>query len=511
MQKRGLPQNLSIYSVEQIRKWDTFTIENEPISSLDLMERASQAFVNEFCKRFSNRHFIYIFCGLGNNGGDGLAIARMLHLRGYAVEVFIVRFAEKYSEDFAHNYHRLGELLKIHEIRNSNQIPKIPEESILIDAIFGSGLSRPVQGIAKKVIAKVNEFRTKKNIQIISVDIASGLFADKLSENETIIQPDWTITFQSPKLSFLLPQNAPFVGAWEAIPIGLDEAFLTQETTTFQFVTESWIKSKLKKRSKFSHKGTFGRGLLIVGSYGKMGAAILATKATLKAGIGLLTVQVPSCGYEILQTVVPEAMVITDGHPQFISKIEGTNTFDTVAIGCGLGKEMLTTQAMQAFLKTHFQPMILDADALNILSENPDLLKNIPQNSILTPHPREFERLAGKAKNDFHRLELLKNFAQKHQVFVVLKGAHTATATPDGMIYFNSTGNPGMATGGSGDVLTGILLALLAQGYSPLETALLGVFLHGKAGDLALKQESQESLLPSDLIQNLGRALKDLK
>lgn len=509
MQKSGLPQNLNIYSAEQIRKWDAFTIKNEPITSLDLMERASQSFVNVFCKKFSNKNPVFIFCGLGNNGGDGLAIARLLHLRGYFVEVFIVRFAEKYSEDFAHNHQRLGELLSIHEIRNSNQIPKIPLKSIVIDAIFGSGLSRSIQGIAKKVILKLNELCTDKELQLISVDIASGLFADKSSEDQTIIRPDWTISFQSPKLAFLLPQNEQFVGNWEAIPIGLDERFKEQEHPSYQLITESWIKSKLKKRSKFSHKGTFGRGLLIAGSYGKVGAAVLALKGALKSGIGLLTIQAPKCAYEILQTTVSEAMVISDGHPEFISKIEDSSIFDAVAIGCGLGKEMLTVQALKNFLKNHFQPMVLDADALNILAENPEFLNDVPHNSILTPHPKEFERLVGKAKNDFERLDLLKEFTQKHRVFVVLKGTYTAIASPEGMIYFNATGNPGMATGGSGDVLTGILLALLTQGYSSLETTLLGVFFHGKAGDLALEQESQESLLPSDLIQSLGMAFKN--
>jgi ADP-dependent NAD(P)H-hydrate dehydratase / NAD(P)H-hydrate epimerase len=498
---------MKILQVPQIQALDAYTIENEPISSINLMERASQAFTNTFINRFSKAHSIYIFCGLGNNGGDGLAIARLLLAQGYQPKVYVVYYAEKTTADFAENFEKLRQLTDIQAIRELNDFPEILENSIIIDALFGSGLSRSLTGLCAEIVQKINQTQAIR----VAVDIASGLFADKTSIGEAIIRADYTIAFQLPKLAFLLPQNAQYVGEWQTVAIGLSEKFINESNTNHYYLDNQLVKSILKPRAKFSHKGTFGHSLLIAGSYGKMGAAVLAAQACLRAGTGLLTTHIPRCGYEIMQTAVPEAMISIEKSWNWLQYLPDIQPFTAIGVGCGLDKYPATIHLLEKLLKTATQPLVLDADALNIMGENRQLLKFLPKNSILTPHPKEFARLSHSVEDNFERLEILRNFAQVYQVYVVLKGAHSALATPEGNIYFNSTGNPGMASGGSGDVLTGIITALLSQGYKPLEASMLGIYLHGLAGDLALKDESPESLIASDLVKNLGKAFKEVE
>jgi NAD(P)H-hydrate epimerase len=364
-------------------------------------------------------------------------------------------------------------------------------------------LSRKPEGFLKEVI----EYLNCTGLRIISVDIASGLYADIHTEHTTVVNANYTVAFQIPKLAFLLPENFYRVGEWNLVDIGLSPHFISEETTNKFYINENFVKSIYKKREKFSHKGTFGRALLIAGSFGKMGAAVLAANGCLRTGVGLLTVQVPKCGIEILQTSLPEPMVICGKSKKNIDFIEWKSLqSDAIGIGPGIGKSSKTLKYFQNILQEYKNPMVIDADAINILSENSELLNILPANSILTPHVIEFERLVGKAKNDFDRTEQLVSFAKDRKVFIILKGNHTAIATPQGELYFNSTGNPGMATGGSGDVLTGILTSLLAQKYSPLEVSILGVYIHGLAGDLAVKELGQESLIASDLVSYLGKA-----
>jgi ADP-dependent NAD(P)H-hydrate dehydratase / NAD(P)H-hydrate epimerase len=498
---------MKILAVKQIQALDAYTIENEPISSINLMERASQAFVDSLRLRFSKTYPVYVFCGLGNNGGDGLAIARLLLAQGYTPKVFVVYHSEKSSADFAENFDKLRQLTDIQAIREANDFPEIAPNAILIDALFGSGLSRPLVGLSAEIVHKINQAQATR----VAVDIASGLFADKASIGEAIVRADYTISFQLPKLAFMLPQNASYVGEWQVVAIGLSEKYLYECFTNYYYLDNQLVKSIIKPRSKFSHKGTFGHSLLIAGSYGKMGAAVLAARACLRAGTGLLTTHIPRCGYEIMQTAVPEAMISIEKSWNWLQYLPDIQPFTAIGIGCGLDKYPATIQLVEKLLKTATQTLVLDADALNILGENRQLLKILPKNSILTPHPKEFARLTHPVADHFERLEILRNFAQVYQVFVVLKGAHSVLASPEGNIYFNSTGNPGMASGGSGDVLTGIITALLSQGYTPLDASMLGVYLHGLAGDLALANESPESLIASDLIKNLGKAFKEIE
>lgn len=497
-----------ILNVEQIRKLDAYTIENEPIKSIDLMERASMSFVKWFTAHFDSENSVCIFVGLGNNGGDGLAIARLLALAEYKVELFVVRYSENTTEDFRVNYERLPQVVNKKEVYSKDDLTLLDlntadQSRVLIDALLGSGLKKEPEGLLEEVISYIN----RSKFQIVSVDIASGLYADKPTLHNSVVNPDYTVAFQIPKLAFLVPENSKRVGNWNLVDIGLSSEFIQKEKTNQYLINKTFIKTIYKKREKFSHKGNFGRALLIAGSFGKMGAAILAANACLRAGVGLLTLQVPRCGIEILQSTTPEAMVITGKSKKSIEPIDWENLqIDSIGIGPGIGTNSKALACLGNILQETKFPMVIDADALNLLAANKDLLKIVPPNSILTPHLKEFERLFGESGNHFSRLDLLRAMAVDYKLNIILKGAHTAIATPSGDIFFNTTGNPGMATGGSGDVLTGILTSLLAQGYSPLDASLLGVYIHGLAGDIASKETGQESLIASDIISNLGKA-----
>ncbi len=493
---------MKILSVAQIRAWDAHTIAHEPISSLDLMERASNAFVRWFCQRFTHQSSVAIFCGMGNNGGDGLAIARILIQKFYNVRVFVVKHLDQGSTDFEANLQRLQSLIAIQWIDTTEDFPTLSPDTVVIDALLGSGVSRSVEGLMEAVIQHLNA----SEATVVSIDIASGLYADKPNlPTNVIVQPTFTVSFQCPKLAFLQPQCAPYVGEWHLVAIGLRGDYLSQIPDLYFYTQATDIQNIGKHRGKFSHKGSYGHALLIGGSYGKIGAMVLSSKACLRAGVGLLTVQVPKCGYHILQATVPEAMVQTDEHDFINTQAFDLTTYSAVGIGPGLGKDPQTLTMLMGILANVQQPIVLDADALNLMAASSEVMRLLPPNSILTPHPKEFQRLIGKNwRDDFEKMALLRAFAQSHQVIVCLKGAHTAVALPDGTIHFNSTGNPGMATGGSGDVLTGIITGLLAQGFSAKDAAIFGVFQHGVAGDKAAQQHTQSALIASDIINKMG-------
>ena len=499
---------MKILNVDQIRVLDQSTIKSEPIAPLNLMERAALAFVDWYADRFPDTATpVKVFCGLGNNGGDGMAIARLLLERNYPVEVHVVRYAPRESDDCMHNHRRLKLVTeKISYIEFSRDIPTLRHNEVVIDAILGSGLSRPADGIVKSTIEAIN----RAPATVVSVDIASGLYADRSNApDDVIIEPDHTVTFQLPKLALVLPGNGRYVGEWHVVDIRLNKRYIDLAPTPYYFTQPHEARLLLRQRDRYAHKGTFGHALLLAGSYGKIGAAVLAARACLRSGVGLLTVQVPRCGYTILQTAVPEAMCRPDEHEHVLTGGSGGGEelspaeYSAVGIGPGIGKAPETLAMFRALLPTLSKPMVVDADGLNLLAENRDLLKLLPPNSILTPHPKEFERLTQPWDNDYQKLTMLREFAQAHRVVIVLKGAHSAVATPDGEVHFNATGNPGLSTGGTGDVLTGVLTALLAQGYDPVEAAVLGVFAHGLAGDRVAQQRGPIGMVASDVIDAL--------
>jgi NAD(P)H-hydrate epimerase len=502
---------MKIFRGDQIRLIDETTIKEEPVTSIDLMERAAIQVVKWIISRFERSGCIFIFTGPGNNGGDGLAIARLLDNNRYNAKVYNIEFAKKTSDDWNTNLSRLNSetKVKVNYINSSDQFPLISSGDIIIDAILGSGLSRPVEGLVEEIIKCIN----RSPAQVISVDIPSGLFSEDNTQNfsDGIVSADYTLSFQFPKLAFMFPENAGYVGEWELLPIGLSPNAISKTNSVFFLTAKGDVAPLLKKRNKFDHKGTFGHGMLIAGSFGKIGAAVLGASAALRTGLGLITCHVPSCGVEILQTVVPEAMVEPDRNEHHLSELGNPLSFSAVGIGPGIGTDPESQKAVHRLLTKCKRSLVIDADALNTISLNHGWFSLIPEGAILTPHPKEFERLAGKTENCYHRLIRQIQLSVEQKCIIVLKGANTSITTPDGNVFFNSTGNPGMATAGSGDVLTGILLSLLAQGYTPENAAILGVYLHGLAGDLAAEETGYESIIASDIIKNLAGAFKKLR
>jgi NAD(P)H-hydrate epimerase len=500
---------MKILNIENIRKGDAYTIANEPIASIDLMERAAMKCSSWIMDEYAVTSHFSIFAGIGNNGGDTLAIAKILSIKGFEIEVFIVDYSDKHSNDFKINHERLMKTkIPIKTLTKDNFEFQLRQDTKIIEGIFGSGLSRPASGFTAQIINQINHF----NVPIISIDIASGLFADKINDekNPSIIHPSHTLSLAFPKLAFFLPENEIYVGQWHNMDIGILPEFTSEAKETAYLVEKEDVKSILMPRSRFAHKGNYGHGLLIAGSYSKMGAAVLASKSSLRTGIGLLTTHIPSSAINILQTAVPEAMLSIDSDEKFCSEVKNLEKYNNIGIGPGLGIKEQTQLTLKLLLQNTSNPMVIDADALNILSENKTWLAFLPKNSILTPHPKEFERLAGKSYDSIEKLEKQKSLSVKFNIYIILKGSYTSISTPSGKLYFNSTGNPGMATAGSGDVLTGIILSLLSQKYSPEEASILGVFLHGLAGDFAALKKGFEAMIATDIVDNLPDAFIEL-
>lgn len=491
---------MKIFTVENIRLADLYTIQNEPVSSVQLMERASSLCAEWIFSNCKHHTKFAIFCGNGNNGGDGFAIARMLYLKGFDIEVFINKEQLKFSDEALINYKRLKDISGI-SLRDFNETLRynFDEKTVFIDALFGTGLSRKPEGIFKKVIEVLNS----KNNPKISIDIPSGLFTDQINDKiSTIFKADYTLTFQFWKKAFLHPETGSFAGKVIVLDINLAQEFIENTPTADFVIDDEVILNIFKVRQDFAHKGTYGKSIIVGGSYGKIGAVVLATRSALKTGSGLTFVLAPNCGYEILQTSVPEAMFIDGGEKNIRQIKDQENT--VFGIGPGLGTEKETEKALLEFLKNYQSPLILDADALNIISKNKDYLELIPKKSIITPHPKEFERLFGKTENSFERLDLAKTKAKELNIYIVLKDHHTQVITPEGTVFYNITGNSGLAKGGSGDVLTGIITSLLAQKYTEEEATILGVWLHGKAADFAAEKYSKEAMQPTDVIDEIG-------
>lgn len=494
---------MKILSAQQIKKADQFTIENEPISSIDLMERASSKFTEWFISSYPLRRTTHVFCGIGNNGGDGLAIARMLTAEGWDVKIYVVNSEGTQSPDFKISYLKLNQVRDVVSIKSAADLDfAISEDEIIVDAIFGTGLTRKASGIHAEVIEKINASKA----EVVSVDIPSGLFSDQTSEGCAAVKANHVVTFQFPKLAFLLPENGEYVQEFHVKNIGLSQDFIKAENTKNFTIDKTDVDKLFGRRSKHSYKNQYGHALIIAGSYGKMGAAVLASRSCLKSGVGLLTVHVPECGYNIMQSAIPEAMVSTDSSQRFIHGLPDISAYNVVGIGPGLNKDTYTTDVLFQLFKNFEHPVVLDADAINIISENRHLIEMIPENSILTPHPGEFKRLVGEWKDDFERLEIQRSWSEEHKLIIVLKGAYTSVSLPDGNIHFNTTGNPGMATGGSGDVLTGIITGMLAQGLTPANSAIAGVHIHGIAGDLAKVFSNEISMSAGDIIAFLPDA-----
>ncbi|WP_319499537.1 NAD(P)H-hydrate dehydratase [uncultured Draconibacterium sp.] len=497
---------MKLFTTKQIAAIDKFTIKNEPITDIDLMERASLQMSNWIVQQFSTEERLLFFAGPGNNGGDALAMARQLAGLDYQCEVYLLDFGKALKGSPATNYKRLEEQgkVKLTKLRSEADFPEVEDTDVLIDGLFGSGLSRPLEGLPAQLVQHINQLL---NV-VVAVDIPSGLMGENNAENnlDNIIRADYTLTLQFPKISFLFSENEQFVGQWEVLPIGLHPDGISETPSPYSFADAEDVAARLPMRTKFDHKGTFGHALLIAGSYGKMGAAVLASKACLRAGAGLLTTHVPHLGFPVIQTAVPEAMASIDQHDSMFTSFPDLSQYAAIGVGPGLGLKRNSCRALCDLFDQAKVPMVIDADALNILAENKSWLEKLPEGSVLTPHPGEFRRLVGETTDSYDAVQQQIAFAKRYNCVVVLKGAHTSVAAPDGTLCWNSTGNSGMGTAGSGDALTGIILGLLAQGMAPVDAALVGVYLHGLAGDMAAKKRSEFALMAGDIIAKLGKA-----
>jgi len=498
---------IKIFTTKERREIDEHTIKNESISSIELMEKAALQCSKWIINNHKRGTIVHIFCGNGNNAGDGLAIARHLANSEFKIFVYLLFPVSSLSKDAKINYDRLINLqnISLKDFYVKVEFPYIGRDDVIIDAIFGSGLNRPIEGWIAEVIDFINQCNAKR----IAIDIPSGLRGENFAETTAIFKSDITLTFQFPFLSFLMPETAAYVGEWYVFDIGLSKTHIDELSSSFYMVQEKDI--MIKSRKKFAYKNIFGHALIIAGSKGMSGAPILTAKSCMRTGCGLVTIHQPSLFAPLVHLSFPEALVSYDSEPEVISCFPDLDNYSAIAVGPGIGKSVETQRMLKALIEKCKKPMVIDADALNIIALNSDLLSILPENTIITPHYGEFDRLFGKSASSFERLQKQIENAKQNRIIIILKGRYTSIVLPDGKCYFNPTGNAGMATAGSGDVLTGIIASLLALGYAPEQAAIYGVFLHGLAGDIAAERVGQEAMIASDIIKHIGDAINKVK
>jgi ADP-dependent NAD(P)H-hydrate dehydratase / NAD(P)H-hydrate epimerase len=504
---------MKIFTSAQIHELDQYTIAHEPVTSVNLMERAAKALTRFITQKWPVQTPFTVFAGPGNNGGDALAVARLLADEGYNVEVYLFNVHNKLSPDCATNKKRLLDHRRIKhftEVTAHLEPPTLTADTVVVDGLFGSGLNKPLAGGFAAMAKYINQSPAK----VVSIDIPSGLMCEDNTYNihAHIIRADYTLTLQQKKLSMLLADCQQYIGRLHVLDIRLSPEFIAKTPCRYRILEEPEVAALLHPRGDFAHKGTMGHALLFAGSYGMAGAAVLAARACLRSGVGKVTVHTPKRNTDILQISVPEAVLQMDAAETMFTEPVEVADYEAVAMGPGLGRAEETALALIAQIRRTQCPLVLDADALNILASHRAWMQQLPKNLILTPHPAELDRLAGGASvSSFERLERARQLADRLQSYIVLKGHYSALCCPDGHVEFCPVGNSGMATAGSGDVLTGILAALLARGYQPVDAARVGMYLHGLAGDLAARELGKESLVASDIITHLPAAFLRLE
>lgn len=504
---------MKIFTAAQIHELDNYTITHEPIKSIDLMERAAKTITRAIMDEWTDRTPMVIFAGPGNNGGDALAVARLLTEENYKVSVYLFNIHNKLSDDCAANKQRLIDSKRVAhftEVTLNFDPPELTEDMVVIDGLFGSGLNKPLIGGFASLVKYINQCPAK----VVSIDIPSGLMCEDNTYNihSNIIRADLTLTLQQKKLSMMMADCQKYIGRLRVLDIRLSKEYIDKTEANCRILEEQDVRRLLMPRDDFAHKGAMGNALIIAGSYGMAGAAVLATRACLRSGVGKVTVHTPRRNYLVMQTAVPEAVMQMDHEETYFSESVDSTDFDALGIGPGLGLVENTAIALIGQIRRTSCPIVADADALNILANHQAWMQQLPSGIIMTPHPKEFDRMAGStSNNDYERLIRAQQMAEHIKGYIILKGHHSALCMPDGHIVFNATGNSGMATAGSGDVLTGILTALLARGYDKGTACQLGMYLHGLAGDLAAKEVGKESLVASDIIQFLPKAFLKLE
>ena len=504
---------MKIFTAAQIHELDNYTITHEPIKSIDLMERAAKTITRAIMDEWTDRTPMVIFAGPGNIGGDALAVARLLAEENYKVSVYLFNIHNKLSDDCAANKQRLIDSKRVGhftEVTLNFDPPELTEDMVVIDGLFGSGLNKPLIGGFASLVKYINQCPAK----VVSIDIPSGLMCEDNTYNihSNIIRADLTLTLQQKKLSMMMADCQKYIGRLRVLDIRLSKEYIDKTEANCRILEEQDVRRLLMPRDDFAHKGAMGNALIIAGSYGMAGAAVLATRACLRSGVGKVTVHTPRRNYLVMQTAVPEAVMQMDHEETYFSESVDSTDFDALGIGPGLGLVENTAIALIGQIRRTSCPIVADADALNILANHQAWMQQLPSGIIMTPHPKEFDRMAGStSNNDYERLIRAQQMAEHIKGYIILKGHHSALCMPDGHIVFNATGNSGMATAGSGDVLTGILTALLARGYDKGTACQLGMYLHGLAGDLAAKEVGKESLVASDIIQFLPKAFLKLE
>lgn len=503
---------MKLFTTEEIRAIDRYTIEQEGVSSLELIERVAEGVTDEIASRWRPNKPTIIFAGPGNNGADALATARLMYERGFRPEVYLFNIGgDKLSNDCIvarDMLLRAAPEISFTEVQRHFTPPEINRNHLVVDGLFGSGLREELQGGFKTLVQYIND----ESSTVVSIDLPSGMFGDWNPQlvNRNTVHATLTLAIQFPRLCFFIPDNADLLGEWKVIDIGLSDAAISHTSANFCLVEMRDIHRRLRHRKVSSSKADFGNAILYAGSYGMMGAAVLAARGCLRGGVGKLTVNAPKCGYQILQSSVPEALFRHNRGEGNITEMYPDRDFNAIGIGPGIGTNDMTVKALEDFLASVNRPVVLDADALNCIALKPAMLNTIPVLSVITPHAGEFDRLFGMQPSGEARLRKAIEMAKYYNILIVLKGHHTAIVRPDGKVYFNSSGTPAMATAGSGDVLTGLIVAMLAQGY-PVELAsIIAVYVHGLAGEIAASEHGEYGVTAGDIADNIGRAIRDI-
>lgn len=499
---------MKIFSSEALKQLRTTTCERQNISTIDLIEREGSVVSSEIISRFLPSQRIVVMAGPDNNGAVALAAARMLFEQGYKkVEIFLFSIG-KLSHDCDEERKKLLPIdgLDFTEVTKEFVPPYLGESDVLLDGLFGIELSEPMRGGFVAVARYINE----SGAFVISIDIPSGLLGEWNQHvmKRDVIHANVTLTFQLPRLSFFFPENAEILGDWKLMDIDLDIAKIKDMESDYRLMEARNVRPLIKPRPPYTSKRDYGSALFFAGSTGMVGAAVMTSRSSLRSGAGLATVHGPRAALNIVQTAAPEVMFEPDRNEHVITEMPLHYTHQAVCAGPGIGTHDRTVDALEGLLKQSPSNLVLDADALNCIAKRPALLSMLPPRTIITPHVGEFDRLFGNHDNSEMRLQTALEMARQYNLVIVLKGHHTMVVGATGRVSINSTGNPGMATAGAGDVLAGVITAFLAQGYSPDLAAKIGVYIHGLAGDMAAEDLGEFGVMASDIANRVGRAIK---
>jgi len=500
---------MKLFTLEDILGIERQTLTQENTKFHDLVERVGNAAANEIASHWRPSVRTVIFAGPGNDGAYALMTASSLLERGYVPHIYLFNIGGNSLND---ECRRCRDILRakyssdvLEEVVTKFNIPELGVSDLVIDGLFGPELRQPLTGGFMSLVRYINE----SGATVVSLDMPSGMCGD-WNHNvsaRNVVKADVTLALQYPRLPFFFADFAGLAGQWRVLDIGYSREAAENRQSSFYLIEDDEVRSLLKPREPFSNKSDYGSACLVAGSYGMVGASVLACMGALRAGAGKVTVYGPQCSFSVVQTAAPEAMFMSDKSHHEISDITLPDTFSAIGVGPGIGTSEATVDALDSFIKRYRSPLVLDADALNCIALRPALLNHIPVLSVITPHAGEFDRLFGKQSSHEARLLKAVEVSRKYNLLILLKGHYTTLVRPDGKIYINSSGSPAMATPGSGDVLTGVLTAFMAQGYKPEVAALIAAFVHGRAGELASLRHGQYGVIASDIVNCIGEAI----